>query len=185
LPPLPLQLEYFRRYQLQIQKTYYRKRGSDHARAYRIQEGIVIALALLTLLLLAIAADNAFWPPQSFGVIGEWVTKANEHNAFLGILIATLTAALANWSLISQDENNAQRYAATLKNLEKAEFDYLASARQAAEVGNKQGVIEFVDYVNQFVSLEHRQWIVLQDIAARPDLGPLGAFKLPSLHRRS
>jgi hypothetical protein len=181
LPLLPLQLEYFRRYQLQIQKAYYRQRGADHLFAHRLQQAVGGVLAIMTIFLLFVAANGPLNLGWDFGVIGEWLTERNEHNAFIGLVLITISVAAVNWSLISQDENNARRYAATLANLEKAEADYLASARDAAEAGNKEGVLGFVDWVNQFVSLEHRQWIVLQDIASRPDLGPFGVFRRPKL----
>lgn len=185
LPVLPFQLEYFRRYQLQIQKAYYRQRGSEHLLAYRVQQAISVGLAIATAFLLLVAANGLFRLGLDFGEVGHWLTARTEHNVFAGLLLGTFSVLLMNWSLLSQSENNAKRYAATLANLEQAESEYLESAREAAEAGDKEGVVGFVDWINQFVSIEHRQWVVLQDFAARPDFGPLGTFRLPKLRRRT
>jgi hypothetical protein len=59
---LPLQMEYFRRYQLDVQRSYYQARGREHARAVRRSAwwrvgapGLVIAAAVPLIL-------NRFWP---------------------------------------------------------------------------------------------------------------------------
>jgi hypothetical protein len=186
LPILPLQLEYFRRYQLQIQEAYYRTRGAAHLSAHRVQQGLAVGLALFALSLLVVSADNAFdfYPYIREFEFAQWFGD-NRNNVFAGLVIATLSAAIGNWSLLSQNENNAKRYAATYANLEKIESDYLESAREAAETGNKEGVLSFVDSVNDLVSLEHRQWVYLQEVAAHPDIGPFGIIRVPKLRRRS
>jgi hypothetical protein len=176
---LPLQLEYFRRYQLQIQKAYYHRRGAQHLQAHKSQRGWIIGFATLTLGLLAVSANQSFDLGLPIGFL------PNERSVFIGLVIATLAAAIGSWSLLSQNEQNAKRYAATYANLEKIEADYLESAREAAEAGNREGVLSFVDSVNDLVSLEHRQWVYLQEIAAQPDIGPFGVIRVPKLRRRS
>src|SRR5262249_25443219 len=102
-----------------------------------------------------------------------------------GVGIATATAGIANWSLIDQDENNARRYRATAANLSEVASEYLDSARKAAAKDDRDGVLSFVASVNDLISLEHRQWVFLHEVASQPDTGPLSVIRLPKLTRAS
>jgi len=174
-PLLPLQLEYFRRYQLQIQSTYYSSKGASHQRAFERQRDLIVIFALITLVLLGISLASLF---------GQSIVLVPNHlSVFFGVAIATLTAAIGNWSLLSQDENNAKRYHATFANLDAIRRDYLEPARQAASRGDKEGVLSFVAAVNDLVSVEHRQWVLLHELAAQPDTGALSVVRIPKLRR--
>jgi hypothetical protein len=90
----------------------------------------------------------------------------------------------ANLSLLSQDEANARRYRSTLTNLQTLTRDYLGPAVAAAEKGDRDRVLSFVAAVNDQISLEHRQWLFLHEIANQPDVGPLGLVRRPNLSRQ-
>ncbi len=125
LPLLSLQLEYFRRYQLDVQRLYYARRGMQHSRAadhawrWRIVALIFIVAASFPLL----------WVLQGKAGLPDWLgpflnglphaTDTGER-LFLGIgLIASaLQGLLAANAVISLDERNAARYLSTAENLE-------------------------------------------------------------------
>lgn len=181
LPLLPLQIEYFRRYQLQIQIAYYGTRGAQHERRYKNQFWTIIGLALISLTFLLapyLSFSSGLWT-----AFKDCVT-ANNAGTFVGVAVATLTTMLANLSLLSQDEANARRYHSTLTNLRTLEREYLEPAREAAAKGERDRVLSFVAAVNDQISLEHRQWIFLHEIANQPDVGPLGLVRRPNLSRQ-
>ena len=145
LPLLPLQLEYFLRYQLQVQLNYYHKRGRQHAEAARRFVNIGAGITFLT----AVAASLAGLSTE----LGDWVSSA----AIVGLVAPILLAAQSSLSRLNQDERNAARYAIThdhLLNLKK-ESD---PVRRAAEAGNQEEVFRFIRSVNDVISVEHTEW---------------------------
>jgi hypothetical protein len=145
LPLLPLQLEYFLRYQLQVQLNYYHERGRQHADAARQFVNIGTGITFLT----AVAASLAGLSTE----LGDWVSSA----AIVGLVAPILLATQSSLSRLNQDERNAARYAIThdhLLNLKK-ESD---AARRAAEAGNQDEVFRFIRSVNRVISVEHTEW---------------------------
>ena len=172
LPLLPLQLEYFRKHQLDVQRRYYDKRGAQHARAVRW--GAI--LRWLALILIVIAAV----PPIAAGIGFDWhaylvssgwtmppIELAIQQRAFISL--STIGAALQGWlaarDLMNQDARNAARYAATLVNLEALAERPLDEARSAAAEGDKDRVLQFAALVDQQISSEHREWVNLRNLA--------------------
>ena len=145
LPLLPLQLEYFLRYQLQVQLNYYHERGRQHAVAARQFVNIGTGITFLT----AVTASLAGLSTE----LGDWVGSA----AVVGLVAPILLATQSSLSRLNQDERNAARYAIThdhLLNLKK-ESD---SARRAAEAGNRDEVCRFIRSANGVISVEHTEW---------------------------
>jgi hypothetical protein len=145
LPLLPLQLEYFLRYQLQVQLNYYHERGRQHADAARRFVNIGTGITFLT----AVAASLAGLSTE----LGDWVSST----AIVGLVAPILLATQSSLSRLNQDERNAARYAIThdhLLNLKK-ESD---SARRAAEAGNQGEVFRFIRSANEVISVEHTEW---------------------------
>lgn len=146
LPLLPLQLEYFLRYQLQVQLNFYLQRGQQHADAARrfVNIGTVITFTA------AVAASLTGLGTE----LGDWVSSS----AIVGLVAPILLTAQTSLSRLNQDERNAARYAIThdhLMNLKKKSD----SVRSAAEAGNQDEVFRFIRSVNEVISVEHTEWI--------------------------
>jgi hypothetical protein len=127
---------FFRRYQLQVQQTYYQGRSQQHA----------ISLSK-TVKIGAIAA-----------VIAGFFDQKLLAFAALGTIGVALTALASRRESINQDERNSMRYQITANILGKVAEKY--SSVQKALANGKDPIIllHFVDAVHEQLSLEHRQW---------------------------
>jgi hypothetical protein len=196
VPPLPLQLEYFRRYQLQVQQLYYETRASQHAAAARaawwwrlIAFVLVVAAAFPVIWLIRDAA----WLPAFVGGVAEQLPGKSEaaQRIFLGlgIIAAALQGLLAALAAMSLDERNALRYRSTADNLDALAAAPLEEAREAAAVaatgppseadGAREMVLAFVALVQDQISTEHREWIALRKLAPDLSIGSLKSLRLP------
>lgn len=186
LPLLPLQLEYFRKHQLDVQRRYYDKRGGQHARSVRW--GAILRWLALFLIVIAavppiVAGIGVDW--QAFLARQGWSTPpielALQQRAFISL--STIGAALQGWlaarDLMNQDARNAARYAATLVNLEALAERPLDEARLAAADGDKDSVLQFAALVEQQISSEHREWVDLRNLAPNLSLKRLTDKTLP------
>jgi hypothetical protein len=141
-----LQLEYFRRYQLQVQLNYYDGRGKQHKQADQR------TITWSTRAMAAASGGNAFAAILSsrsllFSSLGS-----------VGVIATACGAYLTNRSATSQDGRNAERYARTSDTLSRIQ-DRLDDVRKAV-VGKQMDVLAtFVKAVNDEVSVEHRQWL--------------------------
>ena len=180
-PLLPLQLEYFRRYQLDVQLAYNKGRGKEHHAAAghtHLWQWISVALTLLWIVITALASvyfaaqkgwiDLSTWASAlQLGSYERWVMA-------LGIVVASIYTASYARSLMDLDERNAARYATTLANLEHIQATLLHETRAAAQQGDRQKVLIFVRLVQNQISSEHQEWITIRDIA--PDANTLLAY---------
>lgn len=171
VPLLPPALEYFRRYQLDVQRRYYKGRGMQHLKAagetkrrrFFLRLGAVLALAPLGMTIAASVgyldgALNVFKTP--------WLQALF---LALGTAFSAILGAVAAISSMNLDERNAARYLVTCENLEDLAGEALATARAAAAAGQRDGVRRFVDGVQRLISSEHQEWIVLKNYTGRPD----------------
>ncbi|MGB0087732.1 MAG: hypothetical protein WBP94_20440, partial [Rhodomicrobiaceae bacterium] len=107
LPLLPLKLEYFRRYQLDVQTRYYLGRGTQHQHA--------AGQTKRTVLILNIASVLAFLPlivvgAEMVGLLHFQTLLPYFAFLALGTAISGVLAALAAISSMNLDERNAARY---------------------------------------------------------------------------
>ncbi len=140
---LLLQLEYFARYQLVAQMTYYRDASRRNA---RINTRFVAVAALTTAIAAgaaAMLADTSQWP--------KWL-------ALIGIISPIVLAATTNLAMAGEFQRNAARYRATYDQLVGLQGE-LGTARKAAEVGDAATVHGYMDRVSNLISAEHRQWL--------------------------
>lgn len=193
LPLLPLKLEYFRRYQLDVQRLYFRDRARRHAVAAgqtRQWQFMALALTVLALGPAALGFLGAFAGLQmpdylhrigrlAFDDAGRVIMLAI---GIVGSALGDLTAAL---SLSRLDRRNAARYAANAQNLDFLAERYLEEARAAAASGESGPVRDFVDLVQGIISAEHREWMLLQDLAMEVSLEHLASLRVPGRRRRS
>lgn len=186
---LPLQLEYFRRYQLDVQRLYYHQRGAEHAAAARRAWW----WRLFAFLLITAAAFPVFWSVQD-SMLLPWLAALPHRTDLLqrtflglGILAAALQGLLAAYAVISLDERNAARYRSTAENLDALSARPLEEARRAAAEGGssdrheaaRERVLAFVALVQEQISAEHREWIALRKLAPDLALDRLKSLRLP------
>jgi SMODS and SLOG-associating 2TM effector domain 1 len=149
-PPDPqlelLKLEYFRRYQLDLQLAYYKTRRSGH----RNSAERTLDISALSVLVAAIASGAA-------GVLGaltsEWAALGS-----LAVFGAALQAFAAARESLNQDRRNAERYDNTAQALQGLR-ERLDDVRQGIAAGSTSVLREYVGAVQDQLSLEHRQWL--------------------------
>jgi hypothetical protein len=172
---LPLQLEYFRRYQLDMQRRYYANRGAQHARAagqtgrWQVQSVVLSGLAGIV----AVAAcfklglQSGLEPPDWLKIVSDPVSRlpdwTNKAVLATGIIASALFGASVSRSLMDLDERNASRYLTTAANLDFFAESDLAAARAAAAAGEADKVNAFVEEVQRLVSSEHQEWLLFRD----------------------
>jgi SMODS and SLOG-associating 2TM effector domain 1 len=141
-----LKLEYFRRYQLDLQIAYYKTRRLSHRNSADRTLGISAAAILVA----AIASGAA-------GVLGaqrsEWAALGS-----LAVFGAALQAFAASRESINQDRRNAERYDNTAQALQGLR-ERLDDVRLGIAAGSPSVLGEYVAAVHDQLSLEHRQWL--------------------------
>ena len=145
-PLLPLQLEYFIRYQLMVQVVYYDKRGRQHQKAakrYTSLGAVVTFIAAFAAGLGGFALD-----------LIDTVSVASIAAMVAPVLLGMQTSL----SRLNQDERNAARYEITHAHLEKLRGK-TSDIRLAAANGDAVTVHTFIRDVDQIISVEHSQWI--------------------------
>lgn len=146
--PLPLlQLEYFRRYQLEIQIAFYGTRGEQHQAAADRTLGIGMGAVLVASLASALGGFLAAAVDPKFAAI-----------AALGPIAAGLSALAGAKEALSQDRRNAERYRRTLTALQTLEGK-IGEVRNIAALGELAPVQVYVQTIQEQLSLEHRQWL--------------------------
>ncbi len=185
---LPLQLEYLRRYQLNVQRAYYKLRGAQHARAVkragliRIFGLLLVALAAVPLALRVIGPELT---PEILQPVATYFSKSPEAAQrivlAMSVVGGALQGALAAYALMSQDERNAARYLDTSQNLEDLAGRPLDEARAAASENDRESVLAFAALLHEQISSEHREWIALRSVVPDLALGKLKAAHLPRL----
>ncbi len=152
-PLLPLQLEYFVRYQIMVQIAYYSKRVAEHeAAAYRY-----ICFGAIVTFIAALAAAIIGFTQE----LGDAVSIAS----MAALVAPILLTAQTNLSRLNQDERNAARYAITHDHLDRLRGK-LSDARKSAASRLVEPVHAFIRSANEVISVEHSQWLVQQSETA-------------------
>ena len=160
IPLLPLQLEYFRRYQLSVQRNYYSGQGSKHqsaagaSRAWQLLSVLVTALAsviIVTGLIDWLVATHVPLP-DPVSRAADWIKAWRppwSDRALLaaGIVSSALYSFASSRSLMNLDERNASRYLTNAENLQYLTETGLDAARVAAADGRPEEVNRFVQSV--------------------------------------
>ena len=142
-----LKLEYFRRFQLDVQRAYYKKRGKQH------QEE-----AFRTLSISGWAIGGAAIATGAAGVLSGAIDTMFAAVAGLGTIFANLSSFTSMKEAVNQDRRNAERYARTSRVLEDL-YKKLDDVRKAVCSAGIQPLLDFVEAVHEQLSLEHRQWL--------------------------
>lgn len=136
----------FRRYQVEVQRLYYNSRSGDHRESFKKTSRIG-----------AVAALSLALGSGMLGMIGAFLPDLLPFAA-LGTIGAAVSAVASRREELNQDERNAERYSRTadiLSKIAERHDDVLTIVNK----GNNPGIIiEYVDAVNDQLSLEHRQW---------------------------
>lgn len=142
--PVPLlALEYFRRYQFDVQKAYFSTRARQHERSGH-----------KTVALGAIGAGLA----ALTSVVGLAPGSAQHTMGALTVCGAALGAYAIGREQLTQDHRNSERYIRTYANLVELSRK-LDDVRDAAVEGRSQAALEFALAVDEHISNEHRQWL--------------------------
>lgn len=152
LPEPLLQLEYFRRYQLDVQRAFYGVRADEHrAAARRATRYSTVAAGAG-----AVATGLA-------GVLGAALSAAWSALAGLGFAGQAVSARFDNREDTTQSRRNAERYDRTRRILDHL-YAKLDEVRAATARGELEILQEYVAAVHEQLSVEHRQW--LEEIGA-------------------
>jgi len=142
-----LQLEFFRRFQLDMQLNFYTQRSGQHAAAAEKSAAIGTWAMGIAGLAAAIA-----------GFLGASIDPRWAAVAAVGFVFQAYASNALSAEAVNQDRRNEERYGRTMKSLQdlKAELDRV---RQQVDGGNTEILAAYVDAVHEHLSLEHRQWI--------------------------
>ncbi len=136
-------LEYFRRYQLDIQLNYY------SFRATQLENKSNIALNILAILAAIVLVINGIT-----GMLGlEWSSLAA-----LAIIIQNYAFMINNKELNDQNARNAERYSRTRSVLSKLKSQ-IDDVRKAITQDDTSILFKFINAVQEPISLENRQWL--------------------------
>jgi hypothetical protein len=142
--PVPiLALEYFRRYQFNVQKAFFLTRARQHENSAKKSLEIGAAGAVIASLssVFAVFPSGAESAAGAFAVFG-----------------AALGAFAIGREQMTQDRRNAERYLRTHAALVKL-TDKLDQVREGVVAGSAKAAREFAAAVNEQISNEHRQWL--------------------------
>jgi len=146
ITPALLQFEYFRRYHLDVQIAFYRRRAEDHRRdADRLMRISARSVALASIsagLAAVLSAQNTAWVSI----------------AALGTVATALASFATTQESVNQSRRNAEKYSATCDALSllKRKLD---DVRSAAAAGERAPVKQFVTAAQEQIAAEHRQWL--------------------------
>jgi hypothetical protein len=147
VPVLLLQLEYFRRYQLEVQRRYYSKRSGEHKRA---------ADRMLTLS--AHAAGLGALATGFAGILGGVLGPGWACLAGFATIAAALSAFASTHESLGQHRRNEELYDKTNDALAELEGK-LDEVRTAAAKDDRESVKQFVTAVHEQLFIEHKQWL--------------------------
>lgn len=136
----------FKRYQLEVQRLYYTSRSGDHRNSLEITSTIGAVAALC----LALGSGM-------LGMVGAFQPDFLPLAA-LGTLGAAVSALASRREELNQDGRNSERYSRTAEILSKIaeKHDDIIAIVNGGD--NPEIIIEYVETVNDQLSLEHRQW---------------------------
>ena len=149
---LLLRLEFFRRYQLELQTNFYRSRRKSSAVSARrlafIAAGGVAASMLATTLAGALSSIHP-----------SWIALAG-----ISAITSALTSFISARETVYRYQQNAESYRQSQDSLDKIR-ERLDDVRLAAAQGHAEPVHHFVAAVHEQLMGEHQQWLKSSDSA--------------------
>lgn len=141
-----LQLEFFRRFQLDMQLSYYKNRGKQHG-----------SIADQAIAISTWAIGGAGLTAGIAGFLGATFNPKWAVIAGFAFVCQAFASNVLNKEAVNQNRRNEERFGRTreiLQNL-KMRLDHV---RNQIINGNKKVLLKFVEAVHEQLSLEHRQW---------------------------
>ncbi len=143
-----LKLEYFRRYQLDVELAYYTVRSKQNQ--LMANKTLSYSTWLMAGATLAIAVG-------SFLGVGTQYTFLTAITS-LAIICQALSSKISNSAAFNQYGKNAENFERTRSSLAQIRGK-LDDVRELVANGNNKALVEFASLVNDQISLEHRLWI--------------------------
>jgi hypothetical protein len=135
-------MEFFRRYQHELQITYYGKGWNRHSQA-------AIKLTWITAGLSAVAAVS--------GMLGGLGGPALIFSAFLGIAVPILLSAAQSWRAMGRDGDKAAAYKEAKDALDQLSLD-VNDVRKKAALADAAAVRAYFDSVHLVMTTENNAW---------------------------
>ena len=180
LPVLPLKLEYFRRYQLDIQETYHTLRARQYegvarwARRLIVPFAAVVAIWVLFLVAELLSSLGEQGPlPAALPVLAYRASAGLQHFSsyygdigwlLAGVLMALIYGLAFLVTTLLSSVRNAARFAHARDNMVYLRASGLEKARQSAAAGDEIAVRDFVHRVHSSMSAELNDWVRLQEL---------------------
>jgi hypothetical protein len=146
-----LQLEYIRRYQLDVQRAFFDRRGEDHRRGADRQIVVISAATAAAGIATGIA-----------GVLGASLHPSWTSLAAIGLVAQAFSARAENRIATEQSLRHAERYDQTRLALDEIYrlLDRVRLSTAALDADEEPAVMrEYVAAIHERLALEHRQWL--------------------------
>lgn len=182
LPLLPLKLEHFRRYQLDVQEAYFADRAARNRGAANLAKSLIlpcVAIIVLWLILLvselASAASEqgplpSFVPALVYQASAQLQKVGSQYidiyGLLLGVLLLIIYGAAFIVTTLSSNLRNAARFAHARDNMAYLRRVGLEEARQAAVRGEEAKVVNYVSRVHSVMTAESSEWVRLMELDA-------------------
>jgi hypothetical protein len=144
-----IKLEYFRRFQLDVQLNYF----GDASKKNRIA-------ALKTLKLSSIAVAGAGSITAAAGFAGGFINPKFAAVATFGTLFAGLSTFAATREGVYHNQRNSERFARTKEALIEIKKQ-IDDVRTAVLIDGQKPMLEFIGAVHEQLLAEHKQWLGL------------------------
>jgi hypothetical protein len=180
---LQLKLEYFRRWQVEVQEAYFQKRPQELRQVVKrsnLAQKVYYAVLMLftvTLLSSCIAGHDEQGPSIIPGA-GTWLSAAAANvEAFYSDLWILLVLAmvivvlgyLGYEAMLGNPLRNARRYETMQENFDRVLTSDLDEARAAARQGDLNRVNSYIEHVHAIMSLEFNDWVRLGKLEVGQD----------------
>lgn len=180
-PTLLIKLEYFRRFQLDIQRNYYRSKGLQNK---RLAERNNAARMLNASLILFAAAPTAFATYATVFDAADTLNAVGPESVYaaIGLFGAAIGNLLFAMSMLDVRRRNAKKFLNSADMLDELYDKPLAAARLAAARSDEAAVQTFVRQIHDEVQAEHKEWLSLQ--RTRQRIEAMVSEGMPSLKFR-
>ncbi len=170
LPLLPLQVEYFRRYLLDSQRGYFKKRGEYFIRARSGSKRWATVVFAISALPILWETQERVHVPALDRLIAMLPPKPVMADIFLGIAIFAVGLEILRsaYAAVSHNYRNAWVYPKTGEKLDALAQEPLAQARADALKNDQVAVARFAESVEQELLTEQREWIAMSRGAGKP-----------------
>lgn len=173
---LPLQLEYFRRYQFEVQKDYFGGKSRIFQRRAKISDRIgwlfaavpFVALGLTLATGVSAAGEQGFLSSSVNWIAGGLhrieALSIDVYGTGLALVVSALSAGMFAVAQLDNYRRNAARYANMLRRLDEMAVDPrlgFSHARAAADAGERAPVERLVREMHALMTSELGEWVTV------------------------